>query len=256
LGARQGASVPESVEAETTDFVVSLLARGAAADLDPADQALAVLATVLAQAPWSIAPEYLHQARAAGLTDLAILQATILAAYFNYLNRVADAVGIDFDYSSPLPRMVKDESKPPFPRPPHAKWPTRPAFGDLSVQLDALPRTADAYKRWRQHVLERSSPLDRRSRSVIARAVALELCDGITAELLAPAAPSGPDEQRLVNYAIKLTVTPWRLDAADLEPLRALGFGDTELFDLISVASFQNTASRLAIGLGPSLMGQ
>ena len=33
--------------------------------------------------------------RAAGLTDLQIVDAVQVAAYFNYINRVADALGVD-----------------------------------------------------------------------------------------------------------------------------------------------------------------
>jgi alkylhydroperoxidase family enzyme len=190
------------------------------------------------------------------LSDLAILHATTLAAFFNYLNRVADAVGIEFDYASALPRMVTDGARPPIERPPVPEWPTRPAFGDLTVQFGARPRTAEAFGRWRRHVLEGQGPLEQPRRLVIARAVALELCDTTTAEALAHASPRGRQEECLVEYAGRLTTTPWRLGASDLQPLRALGLGDRELFDVISVAAFQNTASRLMLALGESVMGR
>ena len=32
--------------------------------------------------------------RAAGFTDQAVLQITLIAAFFNYINRVADALGV------------------------------------------------------------------------------------------------------------------------------------------------------------------
>jgi alkylhydroperoxidase family enzyme len=35
--------------------------------------------------------------RAAGFDDTAILQITLLAAWFNYINRVADALGVGRD---------------------------------------------------------------------------------------------------------------------------------------------------------------
>jgi alkylhydroperoxidase family enzyme len=35
--------------------------------------------------------------RAAGFSDTAILQMTLIAAWFNYINRVADALGVGRD---------------------------------------------------------------------------------------------------------------------------------------------------------------
>lgn len=41
-----------------------------------------------------ITPEYHKQLRAHGFDDTAILQITLIAAWFNYINRVADALGV------------------------------------------------------------------------------------------------------------------------------------------------------------------
>jgi uncharacterized peroxidase-related enzyme len=38
-----------------------------------------------------------HELRAAGFDDRAILQITLIAAWFNYINRVADALGVGRD---------------------------------------------------------------------------------------------------------------------------------------------------------------
>lgn len=35
-----------------------------------------------------------HKLRAAGFDDKAILQITLIASWFNYINRVADALGV------------------------------------------------------------------------------------------------------------------------------------------------------------------
>ena len=44
--------------------------------------------------------------RAAGFDDRGILQITLIASWFNYINRVADALGVgrDFPGAPPLPR--------------------------------------------------------------------------------------------------------------------------------------------------------
>lgn len=41
-----------------------------------------------------IGPQYHERLRAAGFDDRAILQMTLIAAWFNYINRVADALGV------------------------------------------------------------------------------------------------------------------------------------------------------------------
>jgi alkylhydroperoxidase family enzyme len=44
-----------------------------------------------------ITPEYHEQLRAVGFDDRGILQITLLASWFNYINRVADALGVGRD---------------------------------------------------------------------------------------------------------------------------------------------------------------
>ena len=41
-----------------------------------------------------ITPEHHDRLRAAGFDDRAILQITLIASWFNYINRVADALGV------------------------------------------------------------------------------------------------------------------------------------------------------------------
>ena len=44
--------------------------------------------------PARITPEDHAPLRAAGFDDVGILQITLIAAWFNYINRVADALGV------------------------------------------------------------------------------------------------------------------------------------------------------------------
>jgi uncharacterized peroxidase-related enzyme len=44
-----------------------------------------------------IGPAHHARLRAAGFDDRAILQITLIAAWFNYINRVADALGVGRD---------------------------------------------------------------------------------------------------------------------------------------------------------------
>ncbi len=41
-----------------------------------------------------ITPEHHDRLRAAGFDDRAILQITLIASWFNYINKVADALGV------------------------------------------------------------------------------------------------------------------------------------------------------------------
>jgi len=41
-----------------------------------------------------ITPEHHDRLRAVGFDDRAILQITLIASWFNYINRVADALGV------------------------------------------------------------------------------------------------------------------------------------------------------------------
>ena len=44
-----------------------------------------------------IGPEHHERLHAAGFDDTAILQITLIASWFNYINRVADALGVGRD---------------------------------------------------------------------------------------------------------------------------------------------------------------
>lgn len=48
----------------------------------------------LTQAAYKILPEDLEGLRGVGLDDTAILQVNLIASWFNYINRVADGLGI------------------------------------------------------------------------------------------------------------------------------------------------------------------
>lgn len=49
---------------------------------------------VLTRAPASMARAHVERLRAVGFDDRTVLQITLLASYFNYFNRVADALGV------------------------------------------------------------------------------------------------------------------------------------------------------------------
>ena len=52
-------------------------------------------AELLTRTPAAVRPQDLNTLRAHGLTDRDILDVVEVVSYFNYINRVADALGVD-----------------------------------------------------------------------------------------------------------------------------------------------------------------
>lgn len=71
----------------------------------------------------------------------------------------------------------------------------------------------------------------------------LFLAEGLDADL-------PPTERAIVNLSARLTTDPESLTAADLEPLRELGFDDPGILDVINYAAFFANANRLMLTLG------
>lgn len=68
--------------------------------LSDADQAMVDYAIQITRDATAITPEYHARLRGVGFDDQGILQITLIAAWFNYINRVADSLGVGRD---PLP---------------------------------------------------------------------------------------------------------------------------------------------------------
>ncbi|HBI43335.1 MAG TPA: peroxidase [Planctomycetales bacterium] len=64
------------------------------ADLTPQDRAMLDFTAKLTKEAYKTTPDDLEQLRIVGFDDRAILQITMLAAWFNYINRVADVLGV------------------------------------------------------------------------------------------------------------------------------------------------------------------
>jgi uncharacterized peroxidase-related enzyme len=65
------------------------------AGLDAADQALCRYAEKLTRDQHAVGPRDLDALRAHGFDDVAIHDATQVIAYFNYITRVADGLGVE-----------------------------------------------------------------------------------------------------------------------------------------------------------------
>ncbi len=86
----------EFLRAVTLDpaFVKALVEDYEHAPLSPADRVMLDYVSVLTKDATRVTPEHHRRLREAGFDDRAILQVTLIASWFNYINRVADALGV------------------------------------------------------------------------------------------------------------------------------------------------------------------
>ena len=54
----------------------------------------------------------------------------------------------------------------------------------------------------------------------------------------------------MLDFAVKLTRSPSKMTEADVRALRAAGFEDTAIHDIVQIAALFNYYNRLADGLG------
>ena len=59
-----------------------------------------------------------------------------------------------------------------------------------------------------------------------------------------------PKRVAMLLYAVKLTLTPAEMNKADTEALRAAGFSDRDILDIVEVVGYYAYANRIADGLG------
>ena len=81
------------------------------ASLTDRERALCDYATKLTEAPGNVGADDLEPLRAVGLTDPEIHDAVQAISYFNYINRVADALGTDLEPEMPPQPEERGRSK-------------------------------------------------------------------------------------------------------------------------------------------------
>ena len=60
-------------------------------------------------------------------------------------------------------------------------------------------------------------------------------------------------DRAMLDYAAKLTRSPWAMERSDVEALRTAGFSDEAILDINQVAAYYAFVNRLADGLGVEL---
>jgi uncharacterized peroxidase-related enzyme len=53
-------------------------------------------------------------------------------------------------------------------------------------------------------------------------------------------------QRAMLDFAVKLTASPWSVEEADRERLRRVGFSDRDIWDISAVAGFFNMSNRVA----------
>jgi alkylhydroperoxidase family enzyme len=194
----------------------------------PRQRALIEVATRVTERPWRM-----H--RVPELDDEALLHTIALSAYFNHLNRIADAVAVPLDYVVRHAPPATDPSVPAFAAAPAS------VTGEPVLPLAQRAATSTAIAAWHAHVFDRDAPLSRRERTQIEGWVAEWLGD--------PRHPAGPGDADLHRLAELVTLAPWKLDDTVFAPLRARGWDDEILFDAVMTASTAGLDSRIHVAL-------
>ena len=91
----------EDEDRDTSALCAALLEDWRGADLTPLERALCAYAEKLTRAPQQMIEGDVEDLRSAGLDDVAIHDLIQVTAYFNYINRVADAVHVDLEPEMP-----------------------------------------------------------------------------------------------------------------------------------------------------------
>ncbi|HKQ50038.1 MAG TPA: hypothetical protein VJZ71_18325 [Phycisphaerae bacterium] len=88
-------AVPAPEDRKLDAFVHQIVDNGHAAALSAAVVQLLRFAQQVTESPASCTADNIAGLRAAGWSDAAIHDAVQIASYFNYINRVADALGVE-----------------------------------------------------------------------------------------------------------------------------------------------------------------
>lgn len=76
------------------DLVAALRTDYKSAPITEAEKVMCEYVVQLTKDATKISPKYHEKLRAVGFDDQGILQITLIASWFNYINRVADALGV------------------------------------------------------------------------------------------------------------------------------------------------------------------
>lgn len=140
---------------------------------------------------------------------------------------------------------------------------------NVFLALARRPAEFRAFVAYHDAVMERESGLSKAEREMIVVATsAARSCtycvvahgailrirakDPLIADQVAAnwrAAPLSPRERAMLDYAVKLSVTPEEVGDEDVAALEAAGFGEDDIWDIIAVVGLFALSNRVAHGL-------
>lgn len=82
-----------------SDLIEALKSDYTTAPISESERVMLDYVVTLTQDATQILPQDHERLRSVGFNDQAILQITLIASWFNYINRVADALGVGRDYA-------------------------------------------------------------------------------------------------------------------------------------------------------------
>jgi len=88
-------------EAEQRERLRALSEEPDRAELPPADRALLDYALRVTREPWSVRREHVDALRGHGFGDRAIHDACSIVAYYAFVNRIADGLGVEIEAVPP-----------------------------------------------------------------------------------------------------------------------------------------------------------
>lgn len=241
----------------------------------------------LTLAPWDVGVAERAALERAGWHPLEIVQIVLGCAHFNYLNRMADGLGITFEYATGIERFEKGggearraELVGHAPRAATSDRASRAsasrdhALGEsIAPELTALLAFHRDLERgvlaWRAFHLRGTEILNAEARAQLALyAAAVEWCDSakLDAERAAEAAGVSPSARaalregkipedatplmrRSLDHVRKLLTAPASVIEDDLVALRDLGFDDREIVRLTMATAYLSFEHRARFGL-------
>ena len=209
------------------------------AKISDADRRMLEFVEKLTKFPWLLVESDVRLLREAGFSDVEILHIVLGSAHFNYLNRMADGIGIKFEYKSDIPEFkIPSDSKPIAPsltatdshELPHRrtgatiawiKFPPSPRAegSDGSPQnlyrvMGENPDAKDLCRTWREYQLQATPHLDARIRARLALFMSgMNRCDYSTHWYRQELSRLG-DDQAIINRLAQ-GKTPDNLSALD-----------------------------------------
>jgi uncharacterized peroxidase-related enzyme len=92
-----GATNAAELEQRATDYAAAIATQGSEAAADPSLRVLLRYAERLSLSPGSCDESHVQELRQQGYSDVAIHDAAQVVAYFSYINRIADGLGVDLE---------------------------------------------------------------------------------------------------------------------------------------------------------------